>query len=224
MQPQVFSPQDHMIVSQLMTGTVMDPAILNAMASVERARFVPPAFRASACLDGEVPLGEGRYMLEPLTFARMLALAAIAPGDTVLDVACATGYSTAVIARLAGRAVGIESNENLVWQAVENLAAANEANATFILQRLTEGYRPFAPYDAILVEGDTGVIPQPWRDQLKEHGRLVVIEGARGTYEGRRLGRLVVYRKQEGRLYRQECYDAAAMPIPELRAPERFTF
>jgi protein-L-isoaspartate(D-aspartate) O-methyltransferase len=222
--PQALSAREHMIVSQLMTGIVLEPRILEAVNAVDRTHFVPDIYRGSAYLDGEVPLGEERYLLEPLTFARMLQLAEISYGDTVLDVACGYGYSAAVISRLASRVIGLESRDTLAHAAIGKLAEAGAENVMLVYQALWGGYRPLAPYDAIFIEGCTEYIPQAFRDQLKEGGRLVTIENVRGAYEGRRQGKLVVYRKKGGILYRREEFDAAAMPIPELRRTEHFVF
>ncbi len=215
---------EHMIDSQLLTGAVLDERLLAVLASVDRSRFVPDLYVGSAYVDGELPLGDGRFLLEPLTFGRMLALAEITARDTVLDVACGTGYSTMVLSRLAARAVGVESHPALATEAARNIAAFGAANALIIQAPLAEGYHPAAPYDAVLIEGCAELIPASLIDQLREGGRLVVIEKVRDEYEGRKQGKLVRYLKRAGHLDRREAFDAAAVRLDELKGRERFTF
>ncbi len=216
--------REHMVESQLLTGTMLDERILAAMASVDRARFVEKRYQGNAYVDGELSVGEGRSLLEPLVFARMLLAAEIAQGDTVLDVACASGYGMAVLSRLAAKVVGIESNETLARRAVQNLLDLQATNATLVLTALAEAYHPMAPYDAIIIEGGVDAIPHSYREQLREGGRLVAIENAGGDFEGGRLGKIVLYRKTGLHMDRREMHDAASVPLYELRPPETFAF
>ncbi len=84
------------------------------MREVPRELFVPGAKRPVAYAEAAVEIIRGRYLLEPRTFAKLLQLAAVTPNDTVLDLACATGYSTAVIAKLAKTVIGLEQDADLV--------------------------------------------------------------------------------------------------------------
>ena len=98
-----------MVESQLRTNKVTDEAVLDAFLAVPRERFVPEALRGIAYGDDVVPLGGGRFMLAPMVLARLLQLAAIAPGDKVLEIGAATGYATSLLARLAARTVADSS-------------------------------------------------------------------------------------------------------------------
>ena len=91
----------HMIDSQIRPSDVTDPRILAAFEAVAREGFVPTAARALAYADVPVEVAQGRFLMEPRCFAKLLQLAAITADDRILDVGCATGYSAALLARLA---------------------------------------------------------------------------------------------------------------------------
>src|SRR5690606_30153493 len=111
----------NMVEGQVRPNRVTDAALIDAMLEVPRELFVPEAVRAVAYVDEDVPIGGGRYLAEPMVFARLVQEAAIEPGDVVLDVGCASGYSTAVLARLAGTVVALESDPELARLAARNL-------------------------------------------------------------------------------------------------------
>ena len=142
----------HMVQSQLSTNDV------------------PGARRAMAYCDLPVEVAPGRYLLDPRSLAKLLALAGVRPTDHVLDVGCATGYSTAVLALLAKSVVALEQDADLVRQATERLSAV--ADSTVVQGALVEGAEAQAPYDAIIVEGGIEEAPQTILAQLAEGGRI----------------------------------------------------
>src|SRR5262245_50044281 len=102
------SARRSMIDSQLRPNKVTDQALLDAVAAVPREEFVPSAYRSVAYVDEDVPLGNGRHLLEPMVLARLIQAAAPTPADCVLDIGSATGYGVAILSRLAGNVVGLE--------------------------------------------------------------------------------------------------------------------
>ena len=113
----------NMVESQVRANDVTDIRVQEALRAVPRERFVPAAKRAIAYADAALELVPGRFLLEPRVYAKMLQLAEIRPGDKALDVACATGYSTAVLARLAAKVIGIEEDADLVRVATDMVPA-----------------------------------------------------------------------------------------------------
>ncbi len=103
----------NMVESQLRTNKVTDEAVLAAFRAVPREQFVPAALAGIAYSDDDISLGDGRVLLQPMVLARLLQLAALAPGDGVLEVGAASGYAAALLARLASRVVAVESNARL---------------------------------------------------------------------------------------------------------------
>src|SRR5882672_1537990 len=113
----------NMVESQIRPNRVMDEAVIAAFASLPRERFVPLPLRGIAYVDEDVPLGRGRFLMEPMVLARLLQAAAVGPADIALDIGCGTGYSAAVLSRLANTVVAVEEDVDLLVQATANFAA-----------------------------------------------------------------------------------------------------
>lgn len=166
-----------MVEGQLRTSGVLDARILTAMGRVPREIFVPEARRALAYLDEEIPVSPTRKLPEPAGFGRLVQLAEIGSGDVVLDVACGTGYSTAVLSALANGVVALEDDPALVEAANANLAAIDIGNAAVVEGPLAGGIPREAPFDVIVIEGAVDAVPQDLLDQLRDGGRLVAAIG-----------------------------------------------
>ena len=167
----------HMVDSQVRPNDVTDFGLQAAMAELPRERFVPADKRALAYVEQDVPLFEDRWLLKARDFSKLINEAIIQPDDLVLDVACGYGYSTAVLAQLAGVVVAVEEDESVCAAATEKLAAAGVDNAVVITNPLAEGYEKQAPYDVIVVAGGVEGNLDGLLSQLKpDVGRLVTIE------------------------------------------------
>src|SRR5687768_4405482 len=145
-----------MVDCQVRTSDVTDQRIIAAMQDLPRERFVPERNASLAYLDLDVPVTAGtpaRRLLKPMVLAKLVHAAEIGPQDRVLDVACATGYSTALLARLARNVVALEEDVTLARHARENLAALGVANAEVVSGALPDGWQAGAPYDVIFVNG-----------------------------------------------------------------------
>lgn len=209
----------NMVESQIRTNKVTDEAVLDAFLAVPRERFVTPALRGTAYVDDDIPLGGGRYLMEPMVLARMLQLAEIRPDATVLDIGCASGYGTALLARLARNVVAIDSDPHLVEQAAVRLRELAVGNATAIAGSMTEGYPGRAPYDAIVFEGAVARIPEAIADQLGEGGRLVAVMQGNG-----RVGQAVLMMRTNGVLSRRAVFDASVPILPGFQHEPSFVF
>ncbi|MBV9331197.1 MAG: protein-L-isoaspartate O-methyltransferase [Alphaproteobacteria bacterium] len=164
-----------MVDAQVRTNDVTDPRIHAAMREIPREKFLPSSRSAIAYADRPVDVAPNRYLLDPRTFSKLLQLADIGEGDHVLDVACATGYSTAVISRLAKSVAGLEQDTDLVRLAVESLRAVGASNATVVQGIFEQGVRDRAPFDVVFINGAIQVKPETLLGQLAEGGRLVAI-------------------------------------------------
>ncbi len=169
------SARSNMVDSQLRTNKVIDAAVLDAFAAVPRELFVPEASRGIAYVDEDIAIGAGRYIMEPMVLARLLQTAALQDGDIVLEVGCGTGYATAILARLAGTVVALESDGELRERANATLSELGLDNAVVVEGELTEGYPRQAPYNVILISGAVSKVPQAITDQLAPDGRLVTV-------------------------------------------------
>ncbi len=208
----------HMVESQLRTNKVTDEALIAAMSELPRELFVPAPLRGVAYVDEDVPLQDGRYLTEPLVLARLIQLAEIRPGDVVLDVGCANGYSTAVLSRLCTTVVAVESAPALVEEATKRLEDLGIDNAVVIEGPLARGCPEQAPYDVILINGAVERIPEELGDQLAEGGRMVTVVNREGVGKG------TLFRRQHGHLGHIEVFDAATPVLPGFEAEKGFVF
>ncbi|HJM93655.1 MAG: protein-L-isoaspartate O-methyltransferase [Alphaproteobacteria bacterium] len=208
----------NMVNSQLLTNKLTDDRITQALLAVPRENFVPKALRGVAYIDEDIALGDGRYLMEPMAFARMLQAAEIAPSDVVLDVACAGGYSTTVLAQLASTVVGLEVDDVAVAAAEAQLAAMNVDNAAVVAGELREGCADQGPYDVIFVNGAVAEVPEAFAGQLAKGGRIVVVE-RQGP-----VSQAILYCNRDGLLSRRELFDVMIPVLPSFQMAEEFQF
>ncbi len=208
----------NMIDAQVRINDVTDPRICAAMGEVPRERFVPAAKRALAYADVPVEVSPGRFLLDPRTFSKLLALADVQPGDTVLDVGSATGYSAAVLARLGRTVIALEQDAELVRIAYDILPSLGAANAIVTQGALNQGLKAKAPYDVIFVNGAIGQTPEILLAQLAEGGRLVAVisDGAAGKAQ--------VFLREHGRIGSRAGFDAAVPPLVGFPKSVGFVF
>ncbi len=212
-----------MVDSQLRTTDVTDLPILDAVLAVPREEFVPSRLKPLAYIDEDIEVAPGdnaraRYLMEPSPFARLLQLAEIGPGDVVLDVGCGTGYSSAVLSRLAASVIAIEEDAALAEQAQANLERLGYHGVAVVRAPLAAGYAAEAPYDAIVLEGSVEAVPAALLGQLKEGGRLVAVEGRGNAAVARvhvRAGDVVSARRG---------FNAAVKPLPGFEVVREFEF
>jgi protein-L-isoaspartate(D-aspartate) O-methyltransferase len=214
----------NMVESQVRPSDVTDRRIINAMLEVPREAFLPAELRSLAYMDGAVPArrgadrAEARFLLSPRVFAKLVQLADIAADAPVLDVGCASGYSTAVLARLAGRVVAVESDAALAASAATTLRGLGVTNATVVAGPLGSGAPGHGPYAAILLNGAVPEVPQPLLDQLGQGGRLVAVITDGG------LGRAHVCQRAGTTFDARAAFDADAPPLPGFAREAGFVF
>jgi len=205
-----------MVDNQLRTSNVTDRRILAAMDEVPRERFVPEARQALAYVDAAHDLGAGRSLGAPAAFARLVQLAEVGPDDTALDVGAGTGYGTAVLARLAARVTGVESEPALAAAARALLADLGVANADISEGPLEGTGLPKDAYDAVVMEGAVYEVPQSLFALLKEGGRLVALVQQNGASVAH------VYVRSGGRIATRAEFNTALPPL--VMAPREVMF
>ncbi|MEO0829343.1 MAG: methyltransferase domain-containing protein, partial [Pseudomonadota bacterium] len=183
---------------------------------VPRERYVPDALQVAAYAEENLPLGEGRVILQARTFAKILDFLAIGPDDLVLDVGAGLGYSTAVLARLAEAVVALEEDPAMAKDAEATLATEGVDSAVVIEATLAEGAPKHGPYDVIVVEGAVETVPEQIESQLKDSGRIAAIfaEGA--------LGVVKIGHKIDGRINWRYAFNAGAPVLPGFAAERAF--
>jgi protein-L-isoaspartate(D-aspartate) O-methyltransferase len=215
----------NMVEGQLRPNKVSDEALLDAFLTVPRERFVPVALRGNAYVDDELPLGNGRRLMEPMVLARLLQTAGVGPADKVLEIGCATGYATCVLARIAGKVTALESDPRLADAARARLTEQGATNVSVVEGKLADGWPQGAPYDVVLVNGAAvGAIPSAVAEQLAEGGRLVGIVIAESGGPGAGLGEAMLMTRAEGVLSSRPIFDAGAAVLPSLARAPSFVF
>ena len=211
-----------MVDGQVRPSDVTDIRILDAMLAVPREAFVPANQRALAYLDLDLDVSDGasvkRYLIKPVVTAKMLQAAEIKEGDNVLVVGCATGYAAAIMAKLAGQVTATESDPSLAAKASDVLAGLGLANITVRMAAAAEGDPANAPYDAIVINGATEIVPDRLYGQLKEGGRLV------GVFAATQPPRATIVTRSHDDFGNRALFDAAVPVLPGLERLPAFVF
>ncbi|MBB4286722.1 protein-L-isoaspartate O-methyltransferase family protein [Roseospira goensis] len=209
----------NMMENQIRANRVTDPAVIQAMERVPRELFVPKALRGIAYVDEDLPLDDGRYLIEPLVLARLIQAAAVQPTDVILDVGCATGYSAAVLSHIASTVVALEVDSDLATRATRTLTDLGLDNAVVVEGSLADGCPKQAPYDVIVLGGAVPEVPDGLRQQLAEGGRLVAVIG-----DGGWNSKLTVIERHGDAFGHRVLFDAATPPLPGFERAEVFEF
>jgi protein-L-isoaspartate(D-aspartate) O-methyltransferase len=210
-----------MVDAQVRANDVTDLRIVASMLETPRERFVPTSLSSFAYIDDDLLVKEGppaRYLMEPMVLAKLLQAAEIGPDALVLDVGAATGYSTAVLARLAGQVMALEEEAELASEGSNLLVELGLLNAAFVQGPLTAGWPAESPYDVILLNGAVDSAPEALLGQLKPGGRLVAVVG-RG-----RAGRATIFTNTSGGVGSRVVFDAAVPVLPGFEARPGFVF
>jgi protein-L-isoaspartate(D-aspartate) O-methyltransferase len=182
--------RQYMVDGQVRPSDVTDFRIIDAMLAVPREAFVPENKRALAYLDLDLEVSEGGFLIKPAVLAKMLQAAEIKDTDHVLVVGCATGYAAAVIGQFAGR--------------VDSAAA--------------DGDPAKAPFDVIVLNGATEIVPEKLYAQLREGGRLV------GVFAMSQPPRATLVTHSHGDFGNRALFDAAAPVLPGMERVPAFVF
>ena len=213
----------NMIEQQIRPWEVLDQSVLSLLAIVKREDFVPPACRALAFVDTEVPLREGgargQSMFSPKLEARLLQELAVARHEQVLEIGAGSGYMAALLAHKAQQVTTFEIVPELARTAEVNLRRAGVHNARVVEGDGSRGQPEQAPFDVILLSGSVAALPQHLLDQLKVGGRLAAIVGfepiMRATF---------VTRIGEDEFRSVEAFDTVAPRLLGFDEPTRFRF
>ncbi len=202
-----------MVKRQLAGRGIRDQRVLDAMLAVPRHEFVAPEYRLFAYDDRPVSIGAGQTISQPYMVAVMTEALNLQGPEKVLEVGTGSGYQTAVLAALAARVYTIEREHELLENARRTLERLGQAGLVaadrieFIEGDGTEGYRPAAPYDCILVAAAAPSVPPSLEEQLAEGGRLVIPVGDLSSQELRLL------RKVSGQMVSRTINECRFVPL-----------
>jgi protein-L-isoaspartate(D-aspartate) O-methyltransferase len=163
-----------MVERQLRRRGIEDERVLAAMDEVPRELFLPEAMRGRAYADSALPIGEEQTISQPWIVAAICQALELEGSELVLEVGTGSGYSAAVLARLAAHVVSVERHEALSRTAAEALAALDIRNVELVIGDGSLGVPTRAPFDAIAVHATAPAPPPALVGQLADDGRLVV--------------------------------------------------
>src|SRR5262245_7247768 len=197
-----------MVERDLRPRGIQDEAVLEAMVTVPRERFVPESLERHAYDDGALPIAEGQTISQPYIVAAMAQAGQVKPGDQVLEIGTGSGYGAGILAAMGARVVSVERHEGLARAAATVLAELG-LEAEVVVGDGSVGWPAEAPYDAILVTAAAPSVPEALIDQLAPEGRLVVPVG--GLHSGQKL--LRVRRDPDGHLIQENLGLVAFVPL-----------
>lgn len=163
-----------MVERQLRGRGIEDERVLAAMEAAPREAFLPAELRDRAYADSALPIGEEQTISQPWIVAAICQALELEGSELVLEVGTGSGYSAAVLARLAAHVVSIERHERLSREAAEVLDSLGVRNVEVLVGDGSLGAPRRAPFDAIAVHAAAPAAPPALIDQLADGGRLVV--------------------------------------------------
>jgi protein-L-isoaspartate(D-aspartate) O-methyltransferase len=211
-----------MVDGQVRPSDVTDVRIIDAMLAVPREAFVPENKRALAYLDLDLDVSESgqaaRFLIKPVVLAKMLQAAEIKQSDRVLVVGCATGYAAAVIAQFVGQVTATESDAGLATKAGAVLAQNGCGKVAIRTAGVADGDPANGPYEVIVLNGATEIVPERLYGQLNNGGRLV------GVFAMSQPPRATLVTSSHGDFGNRALFDATAPVLPGMERLPAFVF
>lgn len=211
--------RQNMVDCQILPNRVTDPHIVDGMSDLPRENFVSGALKGVAYVDEALPLGDGRYLMEPMVVARLLEEAALKPDDVALCIGCASGYLPALLAGIVSTVVAVEADKSLAERASATFTQLGIDNIAVVEGDLAQGHAKQAPYDVIVFDGAIPEVPEVITDQLADGGRLsAIVVGKDGVGRGQlatRFGDVTSSRT---------VFDAGTPMLPGFEREAAFSF
>ena len=194
----------NMINNQLKVNNIKENNILEAIDSIPREIFLPFHLKSRAYLDEDTEIASNRYLIEPLIAGYILQLSQIKITDVVLDLVCASGYTTAILSKLAKEVYGVDNNKLLLKESVKNHNSLNIQNSKFILSYPKNGLKTKMKFDVIVIFGGVEFISDKVLNLLKDNGgRLITV-----FYNFNMVGKVGIIKKIKGKLSKKYYLDS----------------
>ena len=174
----------NMVQNQIITNKVVSENIINAFLTIEKEKFIPESHYSLVYSDSSIEIKKNRFLMKTFIFAKMLEYSGIEKSDSVLVLGCLSGYSVAIISKLAGYVFGVEDDSTMVKNANNILTQMGFLNCSISNSKLSMGLKKNAPYDKIIIEGAVEFLPVQITDQLRDEGKIFAIFKKRDSLIG----------------------------------------
>jgi len=209
----------NMVEQQVRPAEVLDPTVLELIASTHRENFVPDAYAKLAYSDTEIPLNSTEVMMTPIIEARMLQALAIQKTDKILEIGSGSGYVTSLLAALGQSVISLEIDPDLAKLAQQNLSRAGISNAQVICQDGSHGYADKGLYEAIAVTASMPRGSAEIESQLSLGGRAFMILGKAPTMEATLITRI-----SETEFLREPLFETVLPAMKNIPQAAEFIF
>lgn len=210
----------NMVESQIRTNKVTSVPLIETFKDIPRERFAPANGQSFAYVDEDLPIGNGRYLLEPMVLARLLQAADLRASDNALEIGCATGYGAAILSRQVAAVVGIDIDADLVATGNQLLADLGIDNAALIAGDMEAGYVRQSPFDVIVINGAVEQVSEDLLAQIGPQGRLVTVV----RKVGQPFGVATLFERTPNGVDQRVLFDASVPLLPGFRDRPGFVF
>ena len=209
--------RQNMIENQVRPWEVLDPRVLDVLATVRREDFVPARYRNFAFADMALPIGHGETMMKPTVEGRLLQALELTAEDSVLEIGTGSGFMTACLARLAGAVTSVELHADFAEAARARIAAAGANNVRIEVADAVLGFDTGERFDAVVVTGAVHALPDRFRAWVAPHGRLFAIVGESPAMQA------MLYARADDAHWREESLFETDLPyLKHAEPPRRF--
>lgn len=209
----------NMIEQQVKPWKVFDENLLGAMATIPREKFVPESHRNLAYADMPVPIGHNQQMLTPREIARLIQALELEGSEKVLEIGCGSGYSSALLSRLAKKIYSVDIIGDFIDSARKTLKKLAFSNVELEETDASDSWLSKAPYDAILITSALPHLTDSFKKSLSSSGRIAAIIGTDGQYSAQ-ICRL----DEKEEWVCEELFPVEAIPMINVEQPNKFKF
>ena len=198
--------RENMVNNQIITNKVINSILIDAILDLEKERFIPSSMASLTYSDSEIPFNSTRSLMKTFVFAKMVEFCDVKQNDSILVIGCLTGYSVAILSKLAGYVFGLDDNKDFTKRANKLLGEIACHNCSVSHGDLRDGLKKNRPFDKIIIEGAVESIPENITDQLKDGGRIFAIFKDEKSFNGQFMLGL----KVDGLISYRHLFDANA--------------
>ena len=209
----------NMIEQQIRPAEVLDPRVLDAIASIRREDFVPQSYQDLAFSDINISLPHKQQMMKPIMEARLLQALDIQPTDHILEIGTGSGYFTALLAKLGGQVQSVDIENSFITTAAKKLSEQGINNVSLTQGDAAHGWDQGGPFDVIAITGSLPILPDSFQQQLSIGGRMVAIVGQSPVMQV-----LLITRVAEDQWSTECLYETDFPALKNAEQPQGFVF